>query len=156
MIIARILEKLEKITMKTVEEHLESLSEADKTYYLTIFLLLNQSERFLKFVEDNYVIGKFVDDDNGETVSLQVTEKPATRDLNLTLNEQFRMMTVLKAAGVEQATNVLNKLMNVITGNYDEKKEPTVVLADESDMKKEIVGHNTGRKAREALKKKLD
>lgn len=121
--------------LPTMEEILANTSEAVKTYWLTVFLLLNRHEKFHQLIEENFEISKVLDDEK-QTIDINVELKPPKPKL-ITGAQMMKMHSVLIKAGLrDKASKVLNELLNVIKVGVEDV--PSIIPAGEADMTKAI------------------
>lgn len=121
---------------ETLEATLASMSDAQKEYDLTVFFLLRSSERFLKFVENNFEIRHVVDHET-QTLSLNVLEKPPVKEPFLVSDEMAaRAGTLLKTSGVDNPAQTLRKLFDIFNGKNAE--EESLIIASADDVSAEV------------------
>lgn len=132
---------------KTISEILQETPPEMKDYWLTIFLLLNKSERFHKFVEDNFEIKKNVDH-KSQMIDVVVEEKePKPGKLLVPTKDLFKLHGILAQGGCQNPAATLQKIIQVLGG-----EEPSILTANEKDLKEEI----DKQKKQHELKKDLD
>lgn len=93
----------EETDVPTPEEVVEGLSQARKDRIIAIFYALAQSDRFNKFVDDNFDISDRIDDE-AKTIETIVVEKPVSTAFKLTPNQTIKLMATLKRLGVDNAS----------------------------------------------------
>jgi len=115
------------------EDILDQAGAAKKELWLAIFLQLNRSARFTKFVEDNYDIQHAIDDEK-KTVGVMVVEKPVAKGPALTGPQLAKIATTLHAAGCKSPRDTLQSLLKILA--QEDNNTPSIVPATEADMKK--------------------
>lgn len=128
------------------EEILAQLNAAKKNRWLAIFIQLSRCERFLKFIERNYVIRDKIDHEN-QTIETQVFENPAAVGPELTTVQIAKIYSLLKMYNTRHPKVVLTEILKTLG---QEKSSPTIIPSATNKDVKEAVGDA------EILKKKLD
>jgi len=127
------------------EQLLAEVNATKRDRWLGIFIQLAKSERYLQFVERNYVIQDRIDEEKKQ-ISTVVYENPRAVGPNLTRPQVAKMLAILKTYGTRKPEKVLQELLTTL-GQPD--AAPTIITGvDETDLKAAI--------DQSALKKDLD
>lgn len=115
---------------KDPEEDLATASESTKNRWLSIFIQLAKSKRFIHFVENNYDIKDFIDDEK-KTITTLVIERPVVVGPAITVDQLRHMMKVLTNHRCKKPSDALHKIMEYL----GQKKASQVLLASHNDLK---------------------
>lgn len=126
------------------EEVLSKANEVMKERWLSIFIQLSNSPRFLQFLEDNYVIGDKLDHE-ANTIETMVVEKPTAVGPALTLNQAWQIRQEIRFSGATNSDSLLKSVLKILG-----QEPPNLIMsATDADIKQAV-------DAEESLKKKLD
>ena len=95
------------------QEISEEALAAQKELYLGIFYELNQSKRFVEFLNNNYDIQQIVDEET-KTIDVRVIEMPTARGPKLGFDQIRKLHSAVVSAGVIDATLLVNKIMTIL------------------------------------------
>jgi hypothetical protein len=112
------------------EQTAAKASEAAKGRWLSIFIQLAGSPRFVRFIEANYDIRDFIDDDK-KTITTLVIEKPTAVGPSLGLEQLRRMLNILTSHRCKNPSEVLQEILKCL----GQKDGSSVLLATEEDLK---------------------
>ena len=126
------------------EQELTPEQKAKQARDLEICRYLLKSERFVRFVDDNYLIQQKIDHDK-KTVELVVLEKPVAVGPPLTSEQVTGILGVLKAAKCPDAIEVADAIMAIL-GQQDREHRRIITGVSEADI----------RELSKDAKKKLD
>jgi len=108
----------EMATPMTPEEILAAANAAKKNRWLAIFIQLCRCERFLKFVEMNYVIQDRIDEKT-QSIETAVYENPRAIGPPLSRAQVGKMLSVLKMYNCRKPDEALKRLL-VTMGQPDD------------------------------------
>lgn len=134
-------DKTEEVDLDTqITEAMSRMSQAEKDLWIRVLFLLNQSERYTKFIEENFDISESIDEEN-KTINLRVEEKKQkpVQGVGLTLDtvKSMKIQLILRHNGVADTARVSESIIKILKGEDDEKT-PGIVLASDADASKEI------------------
>ncbi len=126
-----------------IDEKIAAMQDGEKDIYLRILFLLNQSDRYVKFIDDNFDIHTAIHEE-AKTIDISVIEKPDVQEVAYTAGElkldvasSLKAQMILKAAGCANTAQVLKKVYQALTGGKASKPE-LVTSATDADIKKEL------------------
>jgi hypothetical protein len=132
-----------------IGDKIASMIPSEKDLYLRILFLLNQSERYIKFIDDNFDIHTAVNDED-KSIDLAVIEKPTveqvdhkSHELGLDTARSLKAHMYLKSLGVEKSSEAVKKMYEIF-GGTDENA--IVASATDADISKEIKALRTAEK----------
>ena len=110
------------------EEVAEAQQKVARERYLGIFLKLMQSERFKKFLEDNFDITDRIDHD-AKTIETLVIEKPVAVGPKLAPQQIIQIQSAVSGSGAKDAPATVKRILDILG------QEGSVILtATEADM----------------------
>lgn len=118
-------------SVQTPEEILAAANAAKKNRWLAIFIQLSRCERFLKFVEMNYVIQDKIDEATN-TIETSVYENPRAVGPAMQRAQHAKIYALLKMYGTRHADKVYKELMAVLGQNED--KPALISSANQADL----------------------
>ncbi len=128
---------------EAISARLDGMTAAEKDLQLRIMFLLNQSEKFLQFVEENFDIQCGANEET-KTIDLVVIEKPVAEKIDyrvdgytLDVPAQLKATMILKHNGCTRTAETLKSLIKIITGE-DIDKPKLVTSATKADVEKEL------------------
>lgn len=127
---------------RTPEQLMAEVGAAKKNRWLGIFIQLARSDRFLQFVERNYVIQDRIDEDKKQITTV-VYENPRAMGPSLSGPQKARMFTVLKTFNTRKPEKAFAEIMAVLgqehTGIIPSANEADVQEAAKVvDLKKDL------------------
>ena len=128
-----------------INERISGMSSAEKDLYLRILFLLNQSDRYVKFIDSNFDIHTAVHEET-KSIDVAVIEKPLvketefkTGELELDVAKSLKAQMILKHNGCKNTAQVMKSIVNILTGGALKEDKPKIVTsASNSDINKEL------------------
>jgi hypothetical protein len=117
------------------EELMSSVNVAKKNRWLGIFIQLSRSERFLKFVERNFVIQDRIDEEKKQ-ISTVVFENPRAVGPDLTAVQKAKIYNLLKTYGARHPEKVFSEVLKTLGDEH----VGVIPSATESDVKEAAKG----------------
>jgi hypothetical protein len=109
------------------EEVLKDANDVKRDRWLSIFIQLSNSDRYTKFVEDNFVIGDKIDHEK-QTIETMVLEKPIAVGPALALNQIWQMRQSIRFSGANDPDTLLTDILKVLG------QEPPSIILNASDQ----------------------
>lgn len=107
---------------------LTEASDAVKERWLGILIQLTNSKRFNEFLENNYEIRDYVDEE-AKSIQTLVIEKPQAVGPSLTSSQVAGLMRTLKLYGVREPERALKAIFGVL----GQEERPVILDADGQD-----------------------
>jgi len=129
----------------TPEDIIAYANAAKKNRWLAIFIQLSRCERFLKFVEANYVIQDKIDEET-KSIETAVYENPRAVGPPLSRAQVGKMLAILKMYNCRKSDEALKRILATLGQEEDAPK--IITSASTKDVKEAA--------AQTVLKDKLD
>jgi hypothetical protein len=113
---------------QTPEEILAQANAAKKNRWLAIFIQLSRCERFLKFVEANYVIQDKIDEET-KAIETSVYESPRAVGPPLSRAQIGKMLATLKMYNCRKPDEALKRILSTL-GQMDDA--PAIITSASS------------------------
>lgn len=127
-----------------IDDQVAAMGPAEKDLYLRMLFLLNQSERFTKFIDDNFDIHTSVNDE-ARSIDLAVIEKPDVKEvafktvgMELDVAKSLKAQMILKHNGCKNTAACLKSIVQILTGQSLDDKPKLVTSATDADISAEV------------------
>lgn len=127
---------------ETIDERIANMLPAEKDLWLRVMFLLNASQRYTDFIDENFEIHTAVHEET-KSIDVAVIEKPAVKevefktggDLQLDVQKSLKAQMLLKKNGCENTADVLKGIYEILTNTPIDE---LVTSASDADINKEL------------------
>ena len=135
-------EEAESIDLdEAITAQLANMSMAEKDMWLRATILLNHSERYSQFLNENFDIHFNVDDESKQ-ISVVVVEKPEVKtvelkssDMQIDVQKSLKAQMLLKKHNCENTAEVMKGIYEILTNT---PADELVTNASEADIRREL------------------
>jgi len=128
-----------------LDEAVDAMPQTMKDLWIRTLFLLNQSDRFVEFMDKNFDIQQNVNEET-KTIDLRVIElepeaKPPSTGITMDLAKSMKLQLYLKGCGVKNTADAAKAIVSIIVGDNDTvvNDGPGIVAASAEDLKQELL-----------------
>lgn len=133
---------------KNQDEVTGKTEEAKRIFWSQALMKLTESQRFLEFIDRNYVIGIHKDEET-KTVEVRVVEKPVISGPPLSAEQRFKLHVACLRSGAKDPMTLMNHIFKLLG---QEPPSKIISSVDDAELKRAVAE----AEAQDALKKGLD